>query len=202
MAVPVVVVVANLKTSEEPGLGDAVIGGLEPLMQKMAGLVDQLPGDLTAASQSTAPFAFASVLRLLNGVLTRPHPGQAALLHALSVAASCVEACSGNGAPETAVLGDTCGSAALRANPETIPDEVMSESANYADQGRQIDELTAEREQLLKALERLRNLTMLTSKAAAVLGGSHLENMLDGVAQGLQGRSSVPFNQMSNAYCR
>lgn len=192
----------NLKTSEEPGLGDAVIGGLEPLLQKMAGLVDQLPGDLTAASQSTAPFAFASILRLLNGVLTRPHPGQAALLHALSVAASCVEACSGNGAPETAVLGDTCGSAALRATPETIPDEVMSESPNYADQGRQIDELTAEREQLLKELERLRNLTMLTSKAAAVLGGSHLENMLDGVAQGLQGRSSVPFNQMSNAYCR
>jgi hypothetical protein len=78
----------------------------------------------------------------------------------------------------------------------------MSEAPNYADQGRQIDELTAEREQLLKELERLRNLTMLTSKAAAVLGGSHLENMLDGVAQGLQGRSSVPFNQMSNAYCR
>ncbi len=103
----------NQKTSEEPGLGDAVIGGLEPLLQKMAVLVDQLPGDVTAAPESTAPFAFSSILRLLNGVLTRPHPGRAALLRALSVAASCVEVCSGNGVPETTVLGDTCDSAAL-----------------------------------------------------------------------------------------
>jgi hypothetical protein len=51
----------------------------------------------------------------------------------------------------------------------------MSEAPNYADQGRQLDELTAERDQILEELEHLRNLTTLTSKAADVL---------DGVAQG------------------
>ncbi len=90
-------------------------------------------------------------------------------MRALSVTASRGAACSGNVAPETAVLGDTCDFEALRATPETIRDEVMTEAPNYADQGRPIDELTAERDQLLTELERLRNLTTLTSKAADVL---------------------------------
>jgi hypothetical protein len=78
------------------------------------------------------------------------------------------------------MLGDTCDSAVVSATPEMIPDKVMSEAPNDAGQGRQIYELTAERDQLLKELERLRNLTTLTSKAADVLGG---------VAQG---RPSIP----------
>ncbi len=121
-----------------------------------------------------APFAFASILRLLNSVMMRLHPGRAALLRALSVTACCLAACSGHGAAEAAVASSP-------------PIQELAERDWL------FKELSAERDRLLQEVELLRQSDILASKAIDVLGCGHRHNLLDGIGGR---RSPECFNKM------
>ena len=63
--------------THESDLGNAVVGGFEPLLQKMADLVEHLPIVVMTRSESMAPFVFASiVLVAMNSTIHFCNPRQ------------------------------------------------------------------------------------------------------------------------------